>query len=220
MRVAVISDIHIGPPGKADIFGHSDRSFCGFLRNLEISFDKIVLCGDIIETLTPKYPGQYEQAFWQAWSYHREVTSRFEKDIYIYVYGNHDFIAKKTVGAKERVNIHGATFLHGHQTDALVTYPIGEVIVYLAGWAMRAGFKSLYEKASQVESIRHLRKSSAFYSKVQELANDSILVMGHTHSAKVQKIGDVLYMNSGYCAFGNQIGCSLDFESSEFKLLF
>ena len=56
MKIAVISDLHLGRGDAADLFGHDDAEFLRFLDFLEGNFERIVLLGDIFETLTCPRP--------------------------------------------------------------------------------------------------------------------------------------------------------------------
>ena len=62
MKIAVISDLHLGPADNTDLFGHDDAEFLRFLQFLESNFERIVLLGDIWETLSSKVPWTPEQA--------------------------------------------------------------------------------------------------------------------------------------------------------------
>ncbi len=55
-RSQSISDLHLGTGGAADGFGHEDGEFLKFLGFLEKNFEKVVLLGDIWETLTGALP--------------------------------------------------------------------------------------------------------------------------------------------------------------------
>lgn len=221
MRIAVISDLHIGPPGL-DFLDHSDDSFISFLKNLESSHEKIILLGDIIETLMPKYPGGFEENFWRAWFHRRAITSRFEHPQYTYVYGNHDWIASKLVHAKERLYIHSGgrrmLFVHGHQLDRLYNKNVGESLVYALGWGVRGGLGKLYRKLAYLETARHARMMfiTKEMKKIISETNSNTLITGHSHSAMIKNFGDILYLNSGHCAFGNKNFLSMDLENDHF----
>lgn len=223
MRIAVISDLHIGKE-DIDLLDHTDAYFSGFLKNLEISFDKIVLLGDIIETLMPEFPGEYEKAFWNAWNHRRQITSRFESNQYTYVYGNHDWIAQKTVNAKERLQIEHKNrkvlFVHGHQTDKVYSKNIAESIVFSLGWGIRAGLGSLYRKLAYMESIRHIRGLylGTEIKKLSRQYDANTIVMGHTHTAMIKDFGNILYLNSGHCSFGRIHFISMDLDNDKFEL--
>ena len=43
MKLAVISDLHLGRGDGADQFGHQDADFLSFLDHLEDNFERVVL---------------------------------------------------------------------------------------------------------------------------------------------------------------------------------
>ena len=57
MEIAVISDLHLGTGGAADGFGHDDAEFLRFLSFLERNFERVILLGDIWETLQSRRLG-------------------------------------------------------------------------------------------------------------------------------------------------------------------
>ena len=225
MKIAVISDLHIGRRGL-DFLDHSDYVFTSFLRNLEASYDKIILLGDVVETLMPTIPGGYEKAFKDAWNYRSAITSRFQRNQYEYIFGNHDYIAERLVGAKERMLVeHKDTkilFVHGHQLDKMYSKTIGNFVVYMSGLGVRAGLGGIYRKLATIEASRHrwdLRLNKEI-KNLSEMAGASVLVSGHTHNGGVTKIGEgLVYLNSGHCAFGPIQFLSMDLDRSEYKLI-
>lgn len=206
-----------------DLLDHDDASFISFLKNLEDSHEKIILLGDIIETLMPKIPMQYDKAFWGAWYNRRKITSRFETNQYTYVYGNHDWIAGKLVHAKERLYLsygdRKILFLHGHQTDRLYNRNIGESLVFAMGWGIRGGLGSLYRRIAYIETMRHCRNMT-FSGELKRIATEAqvnTVVMGHTHTAMIKNFdSNLLYLNSGHCAFGNTNFLSIDLKEDRF----
>src|SRR5262249_22251007 len=101
MEIAVISDLHLGPGGPVDGFGHSDQEFLGFLRYLERNFERIVLLGDIWETLTGRLPGDAAAELRLARASHPEIARRFCDERYVYVHGNHDLVAGAVDGVPD-----------------------------------------------------------------------------------------------------------------------
>jgi len=47
MKLAVISDLHLGAGDLADGFCHDDGEFLRFLTFLENNFERVILLGDI-----------------------------------------------------------------------------------------------------------------------------------------------------------------------------
>jgi UDP-2,3-diacylglucosamine pyrophosphatase LpxH len=54
VNIAVISDLHLGNEDGVDSFGHLDSEFLRFLAFLENNFERVVLLGDVWETLTAR----------------------------------------------------------------------------------------------------------------------------------------------------------------------
>src|SRR5690242_3497775 len=101
MQLAVISDLHLGPGDKSDLFQHEDGRFLEFLSFLESNFERIVLLGDIWETLTPEWPGDPEEALRRSRIAHPEIARRFQRPAYTYVHGNHDIVTGAVEGVPE-----------------------------------------------------------------------------------------------------------------------
>src|SRR6185436_5928367 len=119
MQIAVISDLHLGAGDAADGFGHDDGDFLRFLRFLERNFERIVLLGDIWETLTGALPGSPVEELHKARQSHQEIAKRFSRSQYLYVHGNHDLIAGAAEGAPDELFLDAdgvrLMFTHGHQ---------------------------------------------------------------------------------------------------------
>ena len=57
MRIAVLSDLHLGAGDKADRTRGHDEHLLAVLSVLEAEHDQIILLGDVWETLTCRFPG-------------------------------------------------------------------------------------------------------------------------------------------------------------------
>lgn len=125
MKIAVISDLHLGAGGPTDSFGHDDGEFLRFLRFLERNFERVVLLGDVWETLTGALPGSPLVELGAAREAHAEIARRFERPAYAYVHGNHDIVAMAR-GVPEELSFHAdgvrLLFTHGHQNDLVVKH--------------------------------------------------------------------------------------------------
>src|SRR5512144_2826576 len=95
MQIAVISDLHLGPGDASDAFGHQDAMFARFLHQLENDFERIILLGDIWETLTSRRPYDAVEGLRRSRETHRAIAGRFASPQYVYVHGNHDLIASR-----------------------------------------------------------------------------------------------------------------------------
>src|SRR5262245_13196339 len=124
MRLAVISDLHLGRRDAVDHFGHDDDSFVRFLRFLEGSCERIVLVGDIYETLTSRVPQQQLAELRAAREAHPEIVRRFDRPQYLYVHGNHDLVAGPALRAPEELALEAdgvrMLFTHGHRHDWII----------------------------------------------------------------------------------------------------
>ena len=222
MEIAVISDLHLGTGDAADGFGHDDGEFLKFLKFLESNFEKVVLLGDIWETLTGNLPGDPAHELRRARESHPEIAARFERSNYLYVHGNHDIVAGAQGVPDEHVlHLPGTRilFTHGHQNDDLVQKRrwLSELGVWLGGWIRRLGLGALYRLLNELDekrgglSLDHTRCS--FQKWAMDLAAErefDVIVTGHTHLAANAAHGDRLFLNSGSCSEGQFSFLSMD----------
>jgi len=228
MHVAVISDLHLGTRGATDIFGHEDNEFLNFLSYLEGNFERIVLLGDIWETLTAPTYFQRVKELRAAQEAHSEIHKRFRGEKYRYVHGNHDLVAGAVEGAAEEfaLNVDGVRLLfsHGHQGDGICheRRSVSELAVWAGAWIRRLGLNLLYTYFAHLESDRTSRSGECTVKKwalgqaLQRSAD--VVVTGHTHvSARVED-GSSLFLNSGTCARGNISFLSLDTKRGDYRV--
>lgn len=228
MQVAVISDLHLGPGDVTDEFGHDDAEFLRFLRFLETNFERIVLLGDIWETLTPRRPGDLDHALDAARAAHSELAARFAGPKYRYVHGNHDFIAGAAVGAPDELVLREAgarvLFTHGHDHDVLIRRArwLSELGVWVGGWLRRCSLRGLYRLFDRIDQARGGESADASKCTFQRWAvglarqrDVDIVVTGHTHIAARSDHGDRLFLNSGSCSRGQISFLSLDTRRGE-----
>lgn len=232
MKLAVISDLHLGESGRTDAFGHDDGEFLRFLTFLERNFEQVVLLGDIWETLTGISPGRASLVLERARSTHREIASRFNNGKYVYVFGNHDIVCAEVDRAPERLSLHvdgvRLLFMHGHQNDMLIHEArwASELGVWLGGWIRRLGLVSLYRVCSRLEELRSgfgetPAEQTAFRSWALKLAEEQgadVIVTGHTHYAARVERDDRLYLNSGSCSEGQLSFLSLDTRRGDYTV--
>ena len=227
MQIAVISDLHLGRGGPVDGFGHDDGEFLRFLSFLEQNFERVVLLGDIWETLTGALPGQVAAELSLARATHPEIAKRFERPRYAYVHGNHDLIAGAVDGAPDEFVIDAdgqrLLFTHGHQNDALIVQKrrLSELGVWLGGWIRRLGLAPLYRLIASFDQKRSGVSLDGSRCEFQRWAVDAaarsdadIVVTGHTHLATRAEHGSRLFLNSGTCAEGKLSFLSLDTRRS------
>ncbi|HEY2404757.1 MAG TPA: metallophosphoesterase family protein [Polyangiaceae bacterium] len=223
MKIAVISDLHLGTGGAADGFGHDDGEFLKFLKFLEGNFEKLVLLGDIWETLTGALPGDPAAQLRRARESHPEIARRFASSQYLYVHGNHDLVAGAVEGAPDELILNTGQsrilFTHGHQNDELIQRRrwLSELGVWLGGWIRRLGMAALYRLASEIDEKRGGLSLDGAECSFQRWAMNvaaerefDIVVTGHTHLAAREAHGNRLFLNSGSCSEGNFSFLSMD----------
>jgi predicted phosphodiesterase len=229
MLVAVISDTHMGAGGGADPFGHADEAFLRFLAHLEASFERIVLLGDIFETLQPAVPGRLTRELRRAREAHPAIAERFTRDKYQYVFGNHDFVAARE-GAPAELHIEAdgvrILFTHGHLHDWLIRRfrHLSEAGVWVGGWLKRLGLARLVELWSSWENEQRTKPvdelgSFQRWALGMAMAREAdVIVTAHTHEGGCCRLGDKLYLNSGTCSGGAFSYVSIDTKQGEYAL--
>lgn len=225
----MISDLHLGDGGRIDEFGHRDADFLKFLDHLEGNFEKIVLLGDVYETLTCARPRGQVRELRRCREAHLKIAERFERPNYRYIHGNHDLVAGNVDRAPDRLtlDVDGTRilFTHGHHIDWVVTNMrwFSEWLCWVGGWAFRAGLKPLRWVVERIEEFIRGESSAPDKDRFQRaaiaLAQESqadIVVTGHTHNGGVYSHGDRLFMNSGSCSAGEFSFLSLDTARGHF----
>jgi predicted phosphodiesterase len=223
VNIAVISDLHLGSEDEVDSFGHVDSEFLRFLTFLEGNFERIVLLGDIWETLTSRCPFSPRSGLADARGRHPEIARRFERSMYTFIHGNHDLVAAEVDRAPERwsLDVDGKRllFMHGHAYDGLIRVArhVVELGVFMGGWIRRAGWHGLYQRLDELDQQRSAVSLDAdrctfqaWAMGVAKHAEADIVVTGHTHVPVTTRHGQRLYMNSGSCSRGRVTYLALD----------
>jgi predicted phosphodiesterase len=232
MKIAVISDLHLGAGDRADGFGHDDAEFLKFLRFLEQNFERVVLLGDIWETLQSRQLGSARQELALARATHPEIARRFQLPQYHYIHGNHDLVAG-AFGAPEELFIEAdgvrLMFTHGHQNDPLILRRrwLADLGVWLGGWIRRVGLTAFYRLCARLDGARgglSLDGSRCAFQRwaVSEAARRSadVVVTGHTHLATRNEHGSRLFLNSGSCSEGRLSFLSIDTRRGDYAVHF
>lgn len=231
MRIAVISDLHLGRRDVVDHFGHDDTAFLRFLRFLEGNFERIVLLGDIYETLTSRVPRQQRMELWAAREAHPELVERFQRPQYHYLHGNHDMVAGLELGAPEHLMLEAdgvrMLFTHGHHHDWIIRKAlwISEWSVWTGAWLRRMGLGAVFRTFDALD--KKLRGAGedpsrcTFQRWALGRAHENqadIVVTGHTHLGMKVAHGDRLFLNSGTCSQGKFSFLSLDTRAGDYAL--
>lgn len=229
VKLAVISDLHLGSDDRTDSFEHDDHEFLRFLSFLEGNFERIVLLGDIWETLTSRCPWSARKALATARLRHPEIDKRLRRDQYLYIHGNHDMISAVVDGAPDhwQLEVDGKRFLftHGHGHDSWIggaRRPV-ELAICLGGWLRRAGLHSLYHWLDTLDQTRSAISEDplrcTFQAWAMSLANrrnTDVIITGHTHMALAKQHGPRLFLNSGSCSQGKYSYLGLDTTRDEY----
>ncbi len=222
MKLAVISDLHLGAGDRADGFGHDDGDFLRFLSFLESNFERVILLGDVWETLQSRKLGSAREELALARAAHPEIAKRFERPKYRYVHGNHDMVAG-LLGAPDELQLRAdgvrLLFTHGHQNDPLVQRRLwlSELGVWLGGWIKRVGWGAFYRLCARLDAARGGASLDGERCEFQRWAmaeaarrEFDVVVTGHTHLAARTEHGSRLFLNSGSCSDGQLSFLSLD----------
>lgn len=231
MKIAVISDLHLGAGDRADGFGHDDAEFLRFLAFLERNFERIVLLGDVWETLHSRRLGNVVEELRATREAHRDIARRFERRCYSYVHGNHDLIAGAELAAPDELTIEAdgvrLVFMHGHQGDTLIQKRawLADILVWLGGWVRRAGLEALYRLCADMDLARGALQADYAQCPFQRWAvghaeqrSAEVIVTGHTHMAARSEHGSRLFLNSGSCSEGEFSFLSIDTRRGDYAV--
>lgn len=223
MRIAALSDFHIGSHLRNDAFLHEEHSFMRFLDRLEAEHERVVLLGDVFQAEHGWAPGRSVarreldaavQRVPQLWS----KMSRYE-----YIHGNHDAVAREHFGARTSLHVEadgfGIYFIHGHQFDPMLRnfYPAARLGTWLMGRVRRAGLRGLAEyfehKDITVKDGRFGGEGGPYAAAGRALLRQmgvDVVVMGHTHVPRRVEVAEGILANTGSCSLGQRMYVSID----------
>lgn len=236
MQIAVLSDLHLGTKDGLDRFSRmrgAERRFLRLLQHLERHVDRIVLLGDVFETLRGARFGvaEQERQLRAALAAYPQIAARaLHHPRYQLVQGNHDAIVTRALGVPDihRISADGMKllFFHGHQLDPVARgdAPLSRMFVWLGGWLERMGVKVTAWSDRLHGQVRDggPREAGVFERAAVALAEAEqaeVVVTGHTHEAARLELGGTLYMNSGSCVGGRSELLLLDTQSRRFEVL-
>jgi len=229
MKIAAISDLHIGPRPGVDAFGHADGPFCAFLDALLGWADIVVLLGDVWQADHGLRSGPAAEAAQLRAARARSpwLTERLRDPKMRLVHGNHDRIARDELGAATalRLGAPGREVLlaHGDAWDAVIdkaprlsatgTWICGRLRgAGLAGVADALEHRDVEIKAHRVHAPGGPTLRSAHAAA--RSAGVAMLVMGHTPvnlDDTVEAEGQrTRVLNTGTCSRGRWSGVAID----------
>ena len=234
VRIAVLSDLHLGAKDGLDRFArtaHAERNLLSTLSELERSVDRIILLGDIFETLRGVVPGTRAEELKKALDAYPEIARRVLDDPrYLYIFGNHDMVARRVLRAPEFFSIEErgrrVVFFHGHQADWISKGEarLSRVALWGSGLFERAGI-NVTQWADQhritppnTDARPKVTKIEARALQIGRAMKADIVVNGHTHRAIRHEAGDQLYLNSGTCLCGHREYVLLDIEADRYEI--
>jgi len=222
MRIAVISDLHLGRGDRVDLFGHSHGVFVRFLRFLERNFERIVLLGDVFEVLAAR-PKQRKEELEIIRGVHNPVLKRFARPEYTMVYGNHDAILARAGIPDELVLEEDGVrllFRHGHTFDWSARNTTKEFFVWLGFLLARWGLRFFYRVGELLDSW--FRELGAFRRWALEMAHRreaDVIVTAHTHRGGHAEEDGRVFLNSGACSKGRFSWLALDTKAGTYRHL-
>lgn len=225
MRIAALSDFHIGARAYTDEFHHAEADFLRWLDALAADHDRIVLVGDIYQTEHALLPGSAAAARQLARARARlpALAERVCGPKFLYVHGNHDAVAAHELGAPEQLRLvaddFAIVFIHGHQFDPIFqrARAAAQVATWFTGRLRRAGLRPLAQWFEGRDiAIKHRRFGHADgpYARaarriLREQAAD-LVVMGHTHVAHQHALPEGRLVNTGSCSRGRRVHVTID----------
>ncbi|MCA9555590.1 MAG: metallophosphoesterase family protein [Myxococcales bacterium] len=235
MQIAVVSDLHLGAKDRLDRFHRADAAedrLMAFLGELERAVDRVVLCGDIFETLRGRLPGPSRRALADAMAAYPQLSRRITEDRrYVLVHGNHDTLAGPLLGAPEfHWEQDGGlkmVFFHGHQLDRLArgNAPLSRLGVWAGGVLERFGVNvthrvdavrgHAYDDDSAPTLPPHQRETAAV--ALGKAMGADVIINGHTHNLVHRELEGVVYLNSGTCLTGRREAVIIDTAGPRFE---
>ena len=228
MKIAALSDFHIGPWDRGDVFRHTEATFLRFLDGLERTHDLIVVLGDVYQTQWAAVWSETMQALHllQARMRFPRLAARLDGPGYVVLAGNHDEVARRELGAPLSFEVeadgHRVLFAHGHQYDEVMNRHLraAQASTWLMGWARRVGLVRMAEMAEhwdvQVKHKFYAKHGSPYFRAARRLAAErgaDVVCFGHTHVPELRRGEGFLLVNPGACLGGRFSYVSLDLEN-------
>ncbi len=230
MRIAAISDLHMGDGRPWDRFGHSEAEFLEFLHFLEDRHELVVVLGDLYETLQASRIGAYEaevERCRRAWP---RIDERLRGPRYVRLRGNHDEVLGRLERLPDRFRLEVSgvriLFLHGHQFDRVLawTRPVVLVACWAAAFLARQGSNSLVEALEwaddRLNGVSEDPARCRYQAEALRFAAETdthVIVLGHTHIAAVTRRLGRVYVNPGACLAGRFGYAHLDPERGDYS---
>jgi UDP-2,3-diacylglucosamine pyrophosphatase LpxH len=225
MKIAALSDFHIGSTSRGDCFRHTEAGFHSYLDELEAEHDTIVLLGDIFQAEhgASLSRSAKRKELRRAQRYRSGVWTRMQGPRYRYLHGNHDAVAASENSALERLRLEedgfSVYFVHGHQFDPLLRrfHPVAQASTWFSGRLRNYGLnpiadwlehKDITIKHAAFQGERGPYVEAARRLLVEQRVN--AVVMGHTHIPQRMELAEGIFANTGTCSMGQRMHLSID----------
>lgn len=233
MKLAVLSDLHLGSDSVYQEFTHTEDAFLRFLDAIEAEHEHILVPGDLYNLDCARVPFRFASELELTQRRYPRLTRRLHTTPYHLVYGNHDAALGKLLGVPESLELElgGARILmvHGHQFDGFarkVPY-LGPSATWttawlnrlelarLSRWVIRAGTAAAHARPRD----RSLPNDERAAGELLTQRGVDLVVMGHTHRAAFRRYpSGGHYVNAGANCFGDLRFASVDLASMEIEL--
>lgn len=226
MKVAAISDLHIGPRHRGDEFCHDEDWFAEFIEQLAAEHDRLILLGDIYQTEHGLWPTRrgYHRQLMQARRRLPRVTAALGGPKCIHIAGNHDAITRDSLGALADLRMEadgmGILFVHGHQFDPLLrgpSYLLARTGTWMAGRLRHLGLQNVSQWFEDRDVALKQGKLGGPHGPYARAARQlmrtrdvSVVVMGHTHCPVHYEFAEGALINTGTCWQGQTMYISID----------
>jgi UDP-2,3-diacylglucosamine pyrophosphatase LpxH len=222
MRIASFGDLHLGHISALDKFqGGEEEELLRFDDHLSRTHQRIVLMGDMYQTDYGTLPGSRPEVLEMIFRRYPRIVRRWQDTPYTSLFGNHDQIAQKRLGALKQIRLHKdgwrIWFIHGHQFDPFIGEKAGlpYYVTWMIGGLRRKGMKRLadfLEGPVYDFGQRLFKRLEGAARRAISLGQHQIVVMGHSHRLAGRSFGRGIYVNSGAPRSGVLPYTSIDTE--------
>lgn len=225
MKIAALSDFHIGIAERMCALGHRHDDFQRFLDRLEASHDHVVLLGDIYQCDhgLQTGPAAATRQLAQAQARTPWLTARLAQPNITLVHGNHDAITASALDAPTTLRLGDADFsvllTHGDAHDPVIgTAPrVSATATWASGRLRSAGLRPLAQwlenRDVSIKAGRFQTAAGPYAQGAAELiaaTGADVVVFGHTHVPWRQTVPGGVLLNTGTCSRGQRMYVSID----------
>ena len=226
MKIAAISDLHIGASSRTDTFRHRADAFQHFLDVLEDTHDTIVLLGDIYQCDHGWRLGCSRAALEAARARTPWLTARLAQPGYHLIRGNHDAITAEVLGAHRTLRLGPVLLTHGDQLDPVLQAApqVSAAATWGSGRLRAAGLRPLARwlegRDVAIKGARFQTPLGPYAEGARRLREDTegieVVVMGHTHIPWRQSLPDGgVLLNTGTCSQGQRMYASITVQGDQ-----